>query len=716
MDHDNEAGVAVESAVPGAGGEAPQMQVERSGPVDLVYDEFCARRDRGEAVDPDQFCAEFPALQSRLGHLLKFHLFLEDNPALLGPPSDICWPECGQTFLDFQLVLELGRGAFARVFLATEPKLGGRLVALKVAWHGGAEAEILGRLHHPNIVPIHSVTADPKSNLTAVCMPYLGSTTLRNVIDKLRGQPAAPTAADFFLESAGQLAHPLDPSAHPARPASILESGVYSDGVRAIAVQLADALAFLHERGIYHQDLKPSNVLMTPAGVPMLLDFNMCADARATALLGGTFPYMAPELLKGQAESSATLAADARSDIFSLGVILFELATGAHPFGPIPSSAGAAQIRGLLLERMRRGAPAVRSLNPGIEKSLGQLIERCLAWHADERPGSAGAIAMELRHELQPAARAKRFLGRHPRWAAAVVCLAALIGVTAVAVEAARPPLAKRQMDAGLELHRHGEFKQAVAQFSAILEANPQDAEAYRARGRAFQDLGAPDKQHYYASALADYHQADRLAPDGPTKARIGYCRNLTGSDPNLGVSSYLAAQMLGYESAGLCNNLGCCQLRTAKLAEAEASLDRAIELDKSMQAAYHNRALVHMQKAHDAESAKQGENFVRRVQAGVKDIDRAIELGPLSAELYFDAARLHGLAARIDPAQKKVALENLQEAIARNLNPGQLALEPSFSVLAGDAAFLKLQNSPRPAQAPSRAVRIVNPVKDAGR
>ncbi len=697
-----------------------------SGLLDQVYEEFCARRDRGETIDPDLFCAKFPALQSRLGRLLQAHLFLEDHAALLADPAEICWPECGQMFLEFQLVLELGHGAFARVFLANEPRLGGRLVALKVAWHGGAEAEILGRLQHPNIVPVHSVHAEPNAQLTAVCMPYLGSATLHDVLARLRTLPAAPTAARFLLDASRELAHPLDQCADPAPPAPILRDGAYADGVRSIAAQLADALSFLHKRGIYHQDLKPSNVLMTPAGTPMLLDFNLSADARATALLGGTLPYMAPEQLQGQEESSATLAADARSDIFALGVILFELATGAHPFGPIPAKLGSAELRGLLLERMRFGAPDISRLNPGIEKSLGQLIQRCLAWNPYDRPESAAAIAAALRRELRPAARARRFLGRHPKSVAAAVCLLVVLAAIAAGFAAVRPPLAKRQFDAGVELHQQGQFDQAIEQFSAVLKADPQNTEALLARGRVFQEMGAANKD-YYQSALTDYHKADRLAPDGGTKARIAYCQTRTTvpADPLVVIKTYQEALALGFESAALLNNLGCCQLKTAQTADAEKSLDRAIELDKGLQAAYHNRASVQLARALAPLPAQATEDDLRKwrqdrarsIEAGLADIARAIELGPLGAELYFDAARLHGLAAGADPAHKNATLGQKQEAIARNFDARLLsAADPCFSAMADDAAFVKLAKTPPPAQAPPRAVRILDPVRDATR
>ena len=81
------------------------------------------------------------------------------------------------------LLRELGRGAFAHVYLARQPALGNRMVVVKVAQYGSAEAETLGRLAHRNIVPVYSVVEDPATHMTAVCMPYLGSATLLDVLD-----------------------------------------------------------------------------------------------------------------------------------------------------------------------------------------------------------------------------------------------------------------------------------------------------------------------------------------------------------------------------------------------------------------------------------------------------------------------------------------------------------------------------------------------------
>src|SRR5262249_33104148 len=101
--------------------------------LDAAYEEYCRRQAAGERLDPDAFCAGFSGLRSSLRRLLVAHEFLEENPELLGDPVACRWPEPGDTFLGFEIRREIGRGAFARVFLATEVSLGHRPVALKVS-------------------------------------------------------------------------------------------------------------------------------------------------------------------------------------------------------------------------------------------------------------------------------------------------------------------------------------------------------------------------------------------------------------------------------------------------------------------------------------------------------------------------------------------------------------------------------------------------------
>src|SRR5262245_60486334 len=159
----------------------------KSQKVGAAYLRYCEKYDAGEKVDANEFCARYPSFQSSLGRLLHAHHFLEENPNLLSEERGIRWPVAGETFLDFDLVLALGQGAFARVFLAREAPLGNRLVVVKIAKQGGAaEAKILGRIQHPNVVPIHSIQTPPDLALTLVCMPYLGTATLHDVFDLLK--------------------------------------------------------------------------------------------------------------------------------------------------------------------------------------------------------------------------------------------------------------------------------------------------------------------------------------------------------------------------------------------------------------------------------------------------------------------------------------------------------------------------------------------------
>jgi serine/threonine protein kinase len=183
--------------------------------------------------------------------------------------------------------------------------------------------------------------------------------------------------------------------------ASPMRHGSYVDVVLGIVRQLADALQCAHAKGIMHRDLKPTNVLMTNAGVPMLLDFNLSADSQvATSRIGGTLPYMAPEqlteavaLIEGK---SVTGSIDGRSDLFSLGIVFYELLTGVHPFGKFgekPLSAPVVQ-QILAFQRECDHASALRSR--GIDERIIQIVASCLSFQAANRPSTARELVRIL--------------------------------------------------------------------------------------------------------------------------------------------------------------------------------------------------------------------------------------------------------------------------------------------------------------------------------
>jgi len=223
----------------------PPLRDDKDAVLDLAYDEYCRLVESGETPDAEVFCARFPTFQSSLRRVIQAHDYLVANPALLEEKEKVPWPIEGETFLGFRLLRELGRGSFARVFLAAEPDLGDRLVAVKVSPHGGTEAQTLGRLDHPNVVKVHAVRKDERSGLTAVCMPYLGAATLDGILSAFA--TGRPRQARVILDAARATPGPEvtagdRPPSHP-----LLEKGSYAEGVCLLGAQLADALARLRE-------------------------------------------------------------------------------------------------------------------------------------------------------------------------------------------------------------------------------------------------------------------------------------------------------------------------------------------------------------------------------------------------------------------------------------------------------------------------------------
>lgn len=373
--------------------------------------------------------------------------------------ADEGFPLAPGRFLDFELVLELGRGAFARVYLARQSELAERFVALKVSRSFSDEPQRLAQLQHTNIVPIYSVHhAGP---LRAVCMPFFGGATLADLLAPLRGGDKLPTSGREFVstlvaarqstlvaaaedrgssaahasgESGSATAPPV--AADPTLLAG-LERSSYVDAVLALGEQLTDGLAHAHQRGIVHRDLKPANVLVTDEGRAMLLDFNLAADADATAAsrtLGGTLAYMPAELLDALVDDAPPAAADPRGDVFGVGVLLFEMLAGRLPF---PAYQGLLRDTARCMAADRRAPlPSVRAINPGVPRAVEAIVRKCLSSDPAERYPSAVELHEDLRrqrenlpllHVREPSLveRGTKWARRHPRIASATTVAAA---------------------------------------------------------------------------------------------------------------------------------------------------------------------------------------------------------------------------------------------------------------------------------------------------
>jgi serine/threonine protein kinase/Tfp pilus assembly protein PilF len=698
--------------------------------VDRAYNEFCKQREQGVTLNADQFCDDFPSIRSELIMMTQAHLYLADNAELAGEEKDaILWPEIGETFLDFDLLQELGIGSFARVFLAAEPKLGNRLVAVKIERDFGlAEAKVLGRLKHPNIVPVYSVQHDAVTGLTAVCMPYVGSATLHDVLYHVFSQPTPQPRASDILDAARNLKHPLDAQADSGAVDLVLQNRTYVDAVRALGAQLAEALAFIHGLGICHRDLKPSNVLLSPQGVPMLLDFNLSIDATdESSFVGGTMPYMSPEQLQGMCSDghAAPITLDGRSDIFSLGVILFELLTGQNPFGPAAQRGPVRELREQLLQRHLAGAPSARQLNADIDRAFSRLIDRCLAYNPNDRPQSAAEIAAALRKDLTPQRRARRWISRHPQAMVAGLVLCLSLGLVGAATTV-YGPRRELPMEAGVRLLEQKQYAQARDKFSQAIAANPKDTAALFARGQTYQQMAATEKI-FWQYAYNDFLAIDELKPDARNSACIGYCILQTAGPIEWARQRFQSAIDDGFVSAGVYHDLGYCQQQQLKLDDAEKSLNRAIELNPKMQAAYYTRGRVHWQTALNlATVLKKREqdgfkdeaialraDIAKRLDAGIKDVESAIDIGPANVSLHHLAARLFAVAAgQGRPGSIDAALEHLGHAVKRGLCAKQFEKDGIFRPMFGDERFKALCKSATAQQFPAPVAFYVDPLK----
>jgi tetratricopeptide (TPR) repeat protein len=392
--------------------------------VALIYEEFCLREEAGETPDLGEYQARFPGVADRLRRVLDIHGLVGSarSTALhVSAAASAPLPEAGQTIAGFYLVEELGRGAFARVFRAQERQLADRPVALKVARAGSREPQTLARLQHTHIVPVHSYRIDPATGLHLLCMPYLGGVTLSRLLDDVKGQ-GTRTGAEL-LAALDRLEPAKGTSAGRSAARQALQRRSY---VRAIAwwgARLAEALQHAHEHGVLHRDVKPSNVLVTGDGLPMLLDFNLAWETRIEdpelepGALGGTLAYMAPEHLEGLADGLAG-EVDARSDIFSLGVVLYE-AMGARPFAPPPGSRSVTEALLRAAEQRRAGPPRLREAYPEVPPEYEAVVVRCLAPDPADRYASAGELAADLQAVADDAALAfarEPIVSRVVRW------------------------------------------------------------------------------------------------------------------------------------------------------------------------------------------------------------------------------------------------------------------------------------------------------------
>jgi len=293
---------------------------------------------------------------------------------------------------DFVIESEIGRGGMGVVWLATQRSLG-RKVALKAlpsfATMDAAavlrfrrEAEATGRIAHPGIVPVYGT--GEVDGIHWFAMEYIDGPTLGSLLERLAMRQVEKLRASLVDEAE---VSDLYPSMR-----EMPGPGGGNEYVRSCArlcADVANALVAAHRAQVIHRDLKPNNILIHPAGRPVLVDFGLARDERQQSLTRsgdqiGTPAYMAPEQARGHRD------VDARTDVYGLGAVLYELLT-LHP--PFEAATSAEIAHRILTEE----PVAVRRHNPNVPVDLAAIVHRCLAKAPDDRYPAMEALELDLR-------------------------------------------------------------------------------------------------------------------------------------------------------------------------------------------------------------------------------------------------------------------------------------------------------------------------------
>jgi serine/threonine protein kinase len=318
---------------------------------------------------------------------------------VLDPAVALTGVGVGQRVGDFELVRELGAGSFGRVYLARQLSLD-RMVALKVTVEPSSEARALAALEHDHIVRVFGEDLDPGAGVYLLSMQYVPGATLRQVLEALAGGAASAwTGRDLLAAIAACAPGPVAADPAALRDRERLARCDHVEAVCWLGARLAEALGHAHRQGILHRDVKPSNILLHASGRVLLTDFNLATLRRGQGHgFGGTVAYMAPEHLDAfnPGDPTPPEAVDARSDVYSLGVVLFELLTGRRPFAPAPQGGPAVAALRALAAARRREAPSPRGLRPDVPPVLDRVVRRCLQPDPRRRYPTAEELARVL--------------------------------------------------------------------------------------------------------------------------------------------------------------------------------------------------------------------------------------------------------------------------------------------------------------------------------
>jgi len=522
---------------------------------------------------------------------------------------------------DFKLMREIGRGGMGVVYEARQISLN-RRVALKVLPPGlgltqqavtrfEREARAAAKLHHTNIVPVHAIGKDAGCHYYA--MELIEGKSLSELLVELKQDPD-----HALLQSvpAGQPKERESSSSGTLSDGSTTGRGRF-DAVARLTADVAEALDYAHGRGIIHRDIKPANLMLSANSRLCITDFGLARIAQEPGMtVSGSFlgtpAYMSPEQI-----AAGRIEVDHRTDVYSLGAVLYEMLTLQRPF---PGESRDKVLTGI----MTKEPVAPRKVNPRVPIDLETICHKAMEKDADRRYQSAGELAHDLRQFLGrglitarragPLRRAAKVVQRHPVVAISVVAVVLLgvLGGVAWHNSQQRTLEALHALvgDARFALSQ-GAYRDALAKTDRALALDSDLSEARAIRARALIQLYRAPEALREAQLLLEANPDDWIAH----AIVVSAARSPSGTYTGDLETHREAVERLAPETAE------AYVLRAAladSAGEAMPLLDQAVELDPGDVGALEARAGRHIE--------------LLDFQAALADSDRLITAGPRSA------------------------------------------------------------------------------------
>lgn len=386
---------------PAVAGILPQEDI----PFDLLLEEVQLLREKGQHPKWSEYRQRFPDLADTIGK------WLAGGETEIQSSESGNLPELpvGEQFDDFVILKQLGQGAFARVYLARQVSMH-RLVALKATTRGSEEPQALSKLDHANVVRVYDQREVLEPLTILLYMQYLPGGTLADCVKYVRDLPPELWSGRKLLEAIDVSL--VDASQTVPEQSTIrrqIANMEWGEVVAWIGIQLADGLHYADRQGVLHRDVKPANILLSAEAIPKLADFNVSSSglsgrAGAAAYFGGSLAYMSPEQLQvaDPTEAKAAEELDGRSDLYALGIVLWELWQGKRPWKleELVSSwmEAVRQQRELRTDEVHTERQATSATERVLEKVLRSLLRVDPA----TRPASGKETAARLRMAFHP--------------------------------------------------------------------------------------------------------------------------------------------------------------------------------------------------------------------------------------------------------------------------------------------------------------------------